>query len=299
MVVISELININDLRKVSGIGEKTLQRIKDTLLNKDNTYESKYNKDLHLHKNNIYQGDCLKLMNGIKDKSINIILADLPYGTTRNKWDEIIPLENLWSQYKRIIKDDGIIVLYSAEPFTTKLINSNLDMFKYDIIWKKTHPKGHLNAKRMPMRGHENICIFYKNPPVYNPIMRKGKYRYKGNKGFDKTRCYGTSKAYDNWNDEYYPTSVVEISNAVQIGKIHPTQKPVELCEWLIKTYSDEGDLVLDNCFGSGSTIIASMNTKRDYMGIELESEYYNLAKERINKHIIDNRLQDKYNILA
>lgn len=280
----SDLININDLRKVSGIGEKTLQRIKDQLLNKDDTYISKYNSDLKLEKNNIYQGDCLELMNGIPDKSVDMVLCDLPYGTTRNKWDIIISFQELWNQYERIIKDNGAIILTSAEPFTSQLVMSNPKMFKYDLIWRKTHPKGHLNARRMPMRGHENILVFYKKPPIYSPIMRKGKFRYKGNKGFDDERCYGKSKPYDNWNDLYYPTSVVEVSNANQNNKIHPTEKPVKLFEWLIKTYSSEGEVILDNCIGSGTTAIAAINTNRQFIGIELESEYYNLAKERIKQ---------------
>jgi site-specific DNA-methyltransferase (adenine-specific) len=238
-----------------------------------------------LELNKIYNEDCLEGMKNIEDKSIDMILCDLPYGTTKNKWDVIIPFDKLWEQYERIIKDNGVIALFSAEPFTSLLITSNIKLFKYDLIWKKTHPKGHLNAKRMPMRGHENICIFYKKPPVYNPIMRKGKYRYKGNKGFDETRCYGVSKPYDNWNDEYYPTSVIEISNAVQIGKIHPTEKPVELCEWLIKTYSSENELILDNCMGSGSTAIACININRQYIGFELDNTYYESANKRIENH--------------
>ena len=214
-----------------------------------------------------------------------MILCDLPYGTTRNKWDSIIPLDKLWEQYKRVIKDNGAIVLTAAQPFESLLISSNPKMFKYDLIWKKTHAKGHLNAKRMPLRGHESILVFYKKPPVYNPIMRKGKYRYKGNKGQKAGRCYGESKEYGVWNDEYYPTSVIEISNAVQKGKIHPTQKPVALFEYLIKTYSNEGDTILDNCMGSGTTAIACINTNRNYIGFELDEEYYNKSLDRIKEH--------------
>lgn len=238
--------------------------------------------------NRIYNEDCLEGMKRIPDGSVDMILCDLPYGTTRNKWDEIIPFEPLWEQYERVAKPNCPIILTSNQPFTTQLINSNRKLFKYDLVWQKTHPKGHLNAKRMPMRAHEEILIFYKKPPVYNPIMRKGKYRYKGNKGFSEERCYGTSKPYDNWNDEYYPTSVIEISNAVQIGKIHPTQKPVELFEWLINTYSNEGDLILDNCIGSGTTAIACINTNRNFIGFELDKHYYDIAKERIQKALAE-----------
>lgn len=238
--------------------------------------------------NKIYNEDCLTGMKEIPDKSVDMILCDLPYGTTRNKWDTIIPLEPLWEQYERIIKDKGAIVLTAAQPFESILITSNPKMFKYDLIWKKTHAKGHLNAKRMPLRGHESILIFYKKPPVYNPIMRKGKYRYKGSKGQASGRCYGESKGHDVWNDEYYPTSVIEISNANQRNKIHPTQKPVELFEYLIKTYSNEGEMVLDNCMGSGTTAIACINTDRNYLGFELDEEYHNIANERINSQLFN-----------
>lgn len=235
--------------------------------------------------NKIYNEDCLQGMKKIEDKSINMILCDLPYGTTRNKWDTVIPFEQLWEQYNRVIKDNGAIVLTAAQPFESLLITSNPKMFKYDLIWKKTHAKGHLNAKRMPLRGHESILIFYKKPPVYNPIMRKGKYRFKGSKGQESGRCYGESKGYSAWNDEYYPTSVIEISNANQRNKIHPTQKPVELFEYLIKTYTNEGETILDNCMGSGTTAIAAINTNRNYIGFELDEEYYNKSLDRIEEH--------------
>lgn len=235
--------------------------------------------------NKIYNEDCLIGMKKIPNKSVDMILCDLPYGTTRNKWDVVIDFDELWSEYKRIIKERGIIVLTASEPFTSQLIMSNKKWFKYDLVWKKTHPKGHLNAKRMPLRGHENILIFYKKTPNYNPMMRKGKYRYKGNKGFNEERCYGKSKKYDNWNDLYYPTSIIEISNANQMDKFHPTQKPVTLFEYLIKTYTNEGETVLDNCMGSGTTAIACMNTNRNYIGFELDKDYFELANERIEKH--------------
>lgn len=235
--------------------------------------------------NVIYNEECLEGMKKIPDKSVDMILCDLPYGTTRNKWDTVIDLDKMWEQYKRIIKDNGIILLTANEPFQSKLIVSNPRMFKYDLIWKKTHAKGHLNAKRMPLRGHESVLVFYKKPPTYNPIMRKGKFRYKGNKGSYEDRCYGKSKEYDNWNDLYYPTSVIEVSNANQRGKIHPTQKPVALFEYLIKTYSNEGDIVLDNCMGSGTTAIACINTNRNYIGFELDEEYYNKSLGRIEEH--------------
>ncbi|XZI06120.1 DNA-methyltransferase (plasmid) [Clostridium perfringens] len=222
----------------------------------------------------------------LEDKSIDMILCDLPYGTTRNKWDIVIPFKPLWEQYNRIIKDNGAIVLFSAEPFTSTLINSNPKMFKYDLIWRKTHPKGHLNAKRMPLRSHENICVFYKKPPIYNPIMRTGKYRKKGgNNGSNGDRCYGKSNNYETWNDQYYPTSVIEIGNANQRNKIHSTQKPVELYEWLIKTYTNEGDMVLDNCSGSGTNAIACINLNRRFICMEKDKEFADKSLERLKLH--------------
>lgn len=215
-------------------------------------------------------------MNGIPDKSIDMILCDLPYGVTaRNKWDEIIPFRPLWSQYERVIKDNGMICLTATQPFATKLIQSNSDMFKYDLIWDKKLPTGFLNAKRQPLRRHEMVLCFYKKPPIYNPIMRKGKQRSKGGKLYSVSNCYGTinqAKERELY-DEYYPTSILEISNANQKDKIHPTQKPVALFEYLIKTYTNEGDLVLDNCIGSGTTAIACINTNRNFIGIELQEE--------------------------
>jgi len=222
-------------------------------------------------------------MKRIPDKSVDMILCDLPYGTTRNKWDTVIPFEPLWEQYERVIKGNGAIALFGCEPFTSAMINSNLKLFKYDLIWHKSRPVGHLNAKRMPLRGHEEIIIFYKNPPTYNPEMRKGRYRFKGNKGFEETRCYGTSKPYDGgYNDNYYPSSVIDISNAAQTGKMHPTQKPVALFEYLIRTYTNENETVLDNCMGSGTTAIACVNTNRNFIGFELDPDYYAIAQQRL-----------------
>lgn len=238
-------------------------------------------------KNTMYHADCLDEslgMSRLPDKSVDMILCDLPYGTTRNKWDVIIDFDKLWYEYKRVIKERGIIILTASEPFTSQLIMSNKKWFKYDLIWKKTHPKGHLNAKRMPLRAHESILIFYDKPPKYYPVMRKGKMRQKGNKGSNETRCYGKSKEYSVTNDLYYPTSVIEIGNANQRGKIHPTQKPVELFEYLIKTYSQEGDVVLDNCIGSGTTAIACLNLNRYYIGFEKDDTYYESAMNRIEE---------------
>ena len=228
-------------------------------------------------------------MKDIPDKSIDMILCDLPYGTTRNKWDSIIPLEPLWEQYERIIKDRGMICLTAVEPFASQLISSNYKLFRYDLIWDKKLPSGFLNAKRRPLRRHEQILCFYKKLPTYNPIMEiRGKPRNKGSYNKKKGNgdsCYGKLKNIKSFNNIYYPTSILEFSNANQKDKLHPTQKPVELFEYLIKTYTNEGDVVLDNCIGSGTTAIACINTNRFFIGIEKEKEYVDIANKRIEEH--------------
>lgn len=257
-----------------------------------------------LETNKIYNMDCLEGMKLIEDKSIDMILCDLPYGTTQNKWDSIIPLDKLWEQYERIIKDNGMICLTCCEPFTNQLINNKPKKFKYyDLVWDKISTTGFLNAKRQPLRRHEQILCFYKKQTTYNPIMEiRGKPRNKDSynkKQGNGDMCYGRFKNVKNFNNTYYPTSIIQISNAYQKEKIHPTQKPVALFEYLIKTYTNENELVLDNCGGSGSTYIACINTNRNYIGFELNKEYFELAKNRINKHIIDNNLQDKYSLIT
>ena len=226
-------------------------------------------------------------MKNIPDKSIDCIIADLPYGTTQNKWDSVIPLDKLWEQYERIIKNNGMICLTGSEPFTNQLINSKPKQFKYyDLVWDKVSTTGFLNAKRQPLRRHEQILCFYKKQTTYNPIMEvRGKPRNKrsyNKKQGDGDMCYGKFENVESFNNEYYPTSVIQVSNAVQKGKIHPTQKPVELMEYLIKTYTNEGEIVLDNSMGSGSTGVAALNTKRKFIGIELDEKYFEIAKERI-----------------
>ena len=240
-----------------------------------------------MSKIDLYNGDCIELMKNIPSKSVDMILCDLPYGTTQNKWDSIIPLDKLWEQYERIIKYNGMICLTSSEPFTNKLINSKPKQFKYyDLVWDKVSTTGFLNAKRQPLRRHEQIICFYKKQTTYNPIMEiRGKPRNKrsyNKKQGDGDMCYGKFENITSFNNEYYPTSVIQISNASQKGKVHPTQKPVELLEYLIKTYTNENDLVLDNCMGSGSTGVACVNTSRDFIGIELDKDYFNIAKQRI-----------------
>ena len=235
---------------------------------------------------NLYQGDCLEVMKEIKDKSIDMILCDLPYGTTKCKWDVVIPFDKLWKQYNRVIKDNGAIVLFGSEPFSSKLRISNLRMYKYDWIWKKTKAQGFLNSKKMPLKDYENICVFYKRLPVYNPqgIIygnfqndRKSKYI----KGED---IYGKEKEFGISHMSNFPKQIIEFSNPSGKGQLHPTQKPVELLEYLIKTYTNEEDIVLDNCMGSGSTGVACKNLNRNFIGIELDEKYFNIAKERIDK---------------
>ena len=227
------------------------------------------------------QGDCLELMKDIPDKSIDMILCDLPYGTTRNKWDSIIPLNDLWMQYERIIKDNGAIVLFSQMPFTAELVHSNLNLFKYEWIWQKENGTGFLNAKKMPLKIHENIEIFYKKTPTYNPQMRKGFKPYSQMSGRGSSN-YGEQIRIQTINDgERYPIDIIEFKRDKE--KLHPTQKPVALLEYLIKTYTNENETVLDNCMGSGSTGVASINTNRNFIGIELDENYYKIACERIN----------------
>ena len=232
----------------------------------------------------IYNEDCIEGMKKIPSNSIDMILCDLPYGVTQNKWDSVIPLDILWKEYKRIIKPNRAIVLTSIQPFTSQLIMSNLNMFSYEWIWVKSKITGVLNAKKMPVRKHENILIFCdkKATGVYNPqgLIPKNTITKQGG----NSNNYGKRKTEDyiqEWTN--YPRDVLEIASE---GKtIHPTQKPVALLEYLIKTYTNEGEIVLDNCIGSGSTAIACLNTNRHYIGYELDSEYYKVANNRILNH--------------
>lgn len=234
----------------------------------------------------LMKGDCLELMEDISDGSVDMVLCDLPYGITRNKWDSIIPLDRLWEQYKRVIKDNGSIVLFSAEPFTSLLITSNIQWFRYDLIWAKTQGSDFLNANRKPLRAHENICVFYQKQPTYNAQKTEGK-PYKSKSGETTSSNFGKFNGNyhtENKDGRRYPLSVLRFSGAHNMGKQHPTQKPIDLLEWLIKTYTDEGETVLDNCMGSGSTGVACANTGRNFIGIELDDKYYETARERIKK---------------
>lgn len=232
----------------------------------------------------LWHGDCLELMKDIPDKSVDMILCDLPYGvTSRNKWDSIIPFEPLWESYHRVIKDNGAIVLNCQQPFTTYLISSNIKEFKYCWVWYKKQTTGFLNAKKQPLRNCEDIAVFYKKQPTYNPEMRKGK-RVLKNTGGGSTN-YNEFTYMPHYSEMYYPTTLLEIPLPRFKGG-HPTQKPVPLCEYLIKTYTNEGETVLDNCMGSGTTGVACKNLNRKFIGIELDNTYFEIAKERIEKTV-------------
>lgn len=235
----------------------------------------------------IQQGDCLELMAEVADKSIDLILCDLPYGTTRNKWDSVIPLGELWEQYERIIKDNGAIVLTAAQPFTAHLIVSNMKLFKYEWIWSKTIGSGQLNAKKQPLRTHESILVFYKKPPLYNPQMTEGKPYHAKRKSTFEGPGYNQQTPSETINTGLrLPKSVLTVPNP-RIKGGHPTQKPVALMEYLIKTYTNEGDVVLDNAIGSGTTAIAALNTGRHYIGMEKDDAYFAMATDRVATHVV------------
>lgn len=238
---------------------------------------------------NLMQGDCLERMKEIPDGSVDMILTDPPYGTTACKWDSIIPLAPMWEQLKRIIKPNGAIVMTASQPFTSVLVGSNLKMFKYDWVWQKPKGTGHLNAKKQPMRDKEDILVFYSKQCTYNPQKTRGK-PYKDKAGKDHTSSssmtdsYGmyTNKREDN-NGFRYPKQVQNFP-VVERGTLHPTQKPVALMEYLIKTYTNESETVLDFTMGSGTTGVACKNLNRKFIGIELDENYFNIAKTRIEE---------------
>ena len=234
--------------------------------------------------NKIYNEDCLEGMKRIDDKSVDMICCDLPYNKTACKWDKFIPFDKLWKQYNRIIKDNGAIVLFGIEPFSSYLRMSNIKYYRYDVIWKKQQATNPLIAKKQIMRIHENISIFYKKLPIYNPQMTYGHRQYSSftDKNSKIGEIYGDyfSTHRDCKDGSRYPISVLEFNT--ERTKLHPTQKPVSLVEYLIKTYSNEGDLVLDNCMGSGTTAVACINTNRNFVGFETDEKYCNIANKRI-----------------
>lgn len=240
----------------------------------------------------IYNADCLKLMPLIPDKSVDAVICDLPYGCLHRdnpnaQWDNIIPFEPLWAQYERVIKDNGAIVLFGQGLFTAKLILSNEKLYRYSLVWDKQRVTGFLNAKRMPLRVHEDICVFYKNLPTYNPQMEKCEPHQRNHsrgkqEGKQTNRCYGNfGKAEDFISDEKYPRSIISIQNTVQ-GNLHPTQKNLDLLRYLIRTYTNEGEVVLDNTCGSGTTCVAAVKEKRHFIGIEMNKQYFDIACKRV-----------------
>jgi site-specific DNA-methyltransferase (adenine-specific) len=246
-----------------------------------------------LELNKIYNEDCIG-ENGmclIPDRSIDMILCDLPYGRTQNKWDSIISFEELWTHYRRIIKNNGCIALFADGLFMADLMISNRKMWKYNLIWNKVLTSGFLNANRMPLRQHEEICIFYNKQPTYNPQKVKGKPNHSKGKPKDYiNNNYGNFKFVDNndkLGDMKHPTSILTFPKPHPSIMKHPTEKSIECCEWLVKTYTQENETVLDNCMGSGTTAIACLNTKRNYIGFETDKTYYELANKRIEEHKI------------
>lgn len=229
--------------------------------------------------NKIYNGDCLEIMQDIPTGSIDMILCDLPYGTTQNKWDSVIPFAPLWQQYERVIKDTGAIVLTAQNPFDKVLGCSNLSILKYEWIWEKDHGTGHLNAKKAPLKNHEVCLVYYKKPPTYNPQMTKGK-PYKITNGAASKNYGSVIQVTTINNGDRYPRSVLKFAR--DKNGIHPTQKPVALFEYLIKTYTNEGETVLDNCIGSGTAAVACLRTGRNFIGIEKDPVYYEKACARI-----------------
>lgn len=238
----------------------------------------------------LYKGDCIGLMQNIPDKSIDLILCDLPYGVTQNQSDIVLPFNTLWGQYNRIIKDRGAILLFCQGIFFVDLVNSNRKMYRYDLVWDKVLSSGFLNANRMPLRQHEQVAVFYKKMPTYNPQFAEGQPLHsKGTTYQNKIPINNNYGKFNNVSDDRkgstqkYPTSIMRFQKPHPSKALHRTAKPVKLLEYLIKTYTNESDIVLDNCMGSGSTGVACVNAKRNFIGIEIDEEYFRIATERID----------------
>lgn len=237
----------------------------------------------------LMQGDCLERMKEIPDGSVDLVLCDLPYGTTACKWDAVIPFDPLWNQYRRVIGCNAAIVLTASQPFSSALVMSNPDMFGYSLVWEKNRPTGFLDSKRKPLRYHEDICVFYRRQPTYNPQKVAGRPSHStGSKGRDarsqpEILKGSVVKVPSDESGMKYPRSILTFDTIPPTGdRVHPTQKPIALMEYLIRTYSNEGDTVLDNCMGSGTTGVACVNTARRFIGIERDESYFAIAKKRI-----------------
>ncbi len=235
--------------------------------------------------NQLFEADCIECMRKIPDQSIDMVLCDLPYGMTQNNWDSYIPLDDLWEQYNRIIKPNGAIVLTSQGLFTAKIILSQPKMFKYKWVWEKSKPTNFLNAKKQPLRKHEDICVFYKKQPTYNPQMVQGEPYDKGIRKAQLSGSYGDFQpVHVHSSGERYPTDIIYVKTAECEGEVvHPTQKPIELGRYLIRTYSNPGDVILDNAFGSGSFLVAAVKEGRNFIGIEKNEDVALFKKEKID----------------
>ncbi len=280
------------LRKNLGVEKKESKNVKKEKL-------------ISYFENKIIEGDCLEVMKNIPSKSIDMILCDLPYGTTQNQWDSIIPLDQLWSNYERIIKDKGVIVLTAQGLFTAKLMISNPKLFKYKITWVKSKPTNFLNAKKQPLRKHEDVLVFYKSQPNYNPQMSNGEPYNKGFRKDQLTGSYGDFRTVEvKSSGERYPTDVIYFKTAESEGEVHhPTQKPIELGRYLIRTFTKEGDIVLDNTCGSGSFLVSAVLEGRKFIGIEKNQEVYLFKNKRINYiDVCNNRIKEaeqKYRVTS
>jgi site-specific DNA-methyltransferase (adenine-specific) len=231
--------------------------------------------------------DCFDVFPNIEDKSIDAIICDLPYGTTACKWDTILPFDKLWKEYERIIKPNGAIVLFGSQPFTSALVMSNPKMFRYEWVWKKSRPANFMNAKYQPMKYHENILVFSKKTHNYYPIKIKGNKNHASKPRQGKSNIYNieNNKNGIDINDMKYPQSIADFKSTDSTKNLHPTQKPIELMEYLVKTYTKEGDMVLDNCMGSGTTGLACKKTYRNFLGIEKDKHYFDVAVRRISEY--------------
>ena len=252
--------------------------------------------------NKVFEGDCLEIMQQFPDNSIDMVLCDLPYGTTQNKWDSLIPLDKLWQEYKRIVKDNGAIVLTSQGIFTASLILSNPEMFRYKWVWEKSKPTNFLNAKKQPLRKHEDVCVFYKKQPVYNPQMIEGEPYDKGVRKNQLSGSYGDFQPVHVQSDgKRYPTDIIYFKTAESEGKvIHPTQKPVELGRYMVRTYTNPGAIILDNTSGSGSFIVAALAEGRNFVAIEKNENVALFKKEDVDYVIATKaRLKDVWLTLS
>jgi site-specific DNA-methyltransferase (adenine-specific) len=276
----SDLIDLINSKNTNN-EVKTKNEIVDTDSNQVLSSSTKL--DLNSENYNLINGDCLIEMKNIKDKTVDMILCDLPYGMTKNSWDVVIPFDKLWAEYNRIIKDNGAIVLFGSQPFTSLMITSNLNMFRYCLVWEKNKFSDFLNSKRKPMKTNEDIAVFYKKQPTYNPqYWYSTPYtRWNTQAAVDKQSNYGSHKEnFVESDGKRLPTTVLKFNRVER--PLHPTQKPTDLLEWLIKTYTNENDVVLDNCMGVGSTGVACKNINRKFIGIELENKYYEIARNTI-----------------